>query len=155
MTNDLIISACVRKPPQKPLNDGVQRASELVNTSTITSVLVNISILGEGTQHMERACISSIYGEGIHPALCISSIRLFLSCLMLFFENSFLLSLTVLVDYLSRAGIQPQMEFTTCLLAAKSCPALLQSHVLQPARLFCPRYFPGKNTGVGAISFSR
>ena len=31
----------------------------------------------------------------------------------------------------------------------QSCPKSLRSHGLQPARLFCPQDFPGKNTGVG------
>ena len=36
-----------------------------------------------------------------------------------------------------------------CCLVAKSCLTLLRPHGLQPARLFCPWGFPGKNTGVG------
>ena len=39
------------------------------------------------------------------------------------------------------------LQHLTCLIP-KSCPTL-QSHGLQPARLFCPWGFPGKNTGVG------
>ena len=35
------------------------------------------------------------------------------------------------------------------LLSWKSCPTLMRSHGLQPARLLCPWDFPGKNTGVG------
>ena len=34
-------------------------------------------------------------------------------------------------------------------LVAKSRPALLQPHGLQPTRLLCPWDFPGRNTGVG------
>ena len=40
------------------------------------------------------------------------------------------------------------MEYCRCLVA-KSCSILLQPLGLWPARLFCPRDFPGKNTGVG------
>ena len=36
-----------------------------------------------------------------------------------------------------------------CYLVTKSCPTLLQPHVLYPIRLRCPWNFPGKNTGVG------
>ena len=36
-----------------------------------------------------------------------------------------------------------------CCLATKSCLTLLRPHGLQPAGLFCPWDFPGKNTGVG------
>ena len=36
-----------------------------------------------------------------------------------------------------------------CCWVAKSCPTLLRSHGLQPARLLCPWNFLGKNTGVG------
>ena len=35
-----------------------------------------------------------------------------------------------------------------CCFVAKSCPTLLWSHGLQPARLLCPWDFPGKNTGM-------
>ena len=35
------------------------------------------------------------------------------------------------------------------LLSAQSCLTLLRFHGLYPARLLCPWYFPGKNTGVG------
>ena len=35
-----------------------------------------------------------------------------------------------------------------CCCVAKSCPALLQLHGLQLARLFCPWNFPGKDTAV-------
>ena len=34
-------------------------------------------------------------------------------------------------------------------LVAQPCLTLLQPHGLQPARLLCPWYFPGKNTEVG------
>ena len=34
-------------------------------------------------------------------------------------------------------------------LVDKQCPTLCGPHGLQPTRLLCPRYFPGKNTGVG------
>ena len=37
---------------------------------------------------------------------------------------------------------------------AQSCPTL-RSHVLEPARPFCPWNFPGKNTGWVAIPYSR
>ena len=33
-------------------------------------------------------------------------------------------------------------------LVAQSCPTLLWPHGLWPARLLCPRDFPGKNTGM-------
>ena len=36
-----------------------------------------------------------------------------------------------------------------CCLVTKSCIILLRPHRLQPAKLFCPLYFPDKNTGVG------
>ena len=36
-----------------------------------------------------------------------------------------------------------------CFLVAKSYPALLWPHELQPTRLLCPWNFPGKSTGVG------
>ena len=36
-----------------------------------------------------------------------------------------------------------------CCLVFKSCPTLLRSHGLQPARLLCPWNFPGKITRVG------
>ena len=39
-----------------------------------------------------------------------------------------------------------------CCLVAQPCPALLRLHGPQPARLLCPRSFPGKNTGVGCHS---
>ena len=35
------------------------------------------------------------------------------------------------------------------------CLTLLQSHGLQSTRLLCPWDFPGKNTGMGCLSFSR
>ena len=41
------------------------------------------------------------------------------------------------------------------LLFSQSCVRLLWPPGLQPARLLCPWDFPGKNTGVVAISFSR
>ena len=34
-------------------------------------------------------------------------------------------------------------------MSLQSCPTLCDIHGLQPARLFCPWNFPGKNTGVG------
>ena len=40
------------------------------------------------------------------------------------------------------------------LLFSQSCVRLLWPPGLQPARLLCPWDFPGKNTGVVAISFS-
>ena len=40
-------------------------------------------------------------------------------------------------------------------LVGKLCSTLLWSHGLQPARLLCPRDFPGKNPRVGCISYSR
>ena len=39
--------------------------------------------------------------------------------------------------------------FSSCCLVSKLCPPLLWSHGLLPARLICPWYFPGKNTGMG------
>ena len=36
-----------------------------------------------------------------------------------------------------------------CCLVTKSCPTLLRSYGLQPARLLCPQDFPGTDTGVG------
>ena len=36
-----------------------------------------------------------------------------------------------------------------CCLVFKSCPTLLRSHGLQPARLLCPWNFPGKITRMG------
>ena len=42
-----------------------------------------------------------------------------------------------------------------CCLIAVLCPTFLRPHGLQPARLLCPWDSPGKNTGVGAISFFR
>ena len=44
---------------------------------------------------------------------------------------------------------------TCCCLVAKLCPALLQFHGLQPARLLCLWDSPGKNTGVGCHFLSR
>ena len=38
--------------------------------------------------------------------------------------------------------------FCYCSSVAKSCPTLLQSHALEPARLLCPWDFIGKNTRV-------
>ena len=42
-----------------------------------------------------------------------------------------------------------------CYLVAQSSLTLLRPHGLSPIRLLCPWDFPGKNTGVGCISFSR
>ena len=39
--------------------------------------------------------------------------------------------------------------FCFAVLVAKSCPTLWQHRGLQPARLLCPRDFPGKSTGMG------
>ena len=36
-----------------------------------------------------------------------------------------------------------------------SCVQLLRPHGLKPARLLCPWDSPGKNIGLGVISFSR
>ena len=44
---------------------------------------------------------------------------------------------------------QLRLSITSCCLVAKLCLALLQLHGLQPAKLLCSWYFPGKNTGVG------
>ena len=41
------------------------------------------------------------------------------------------------------------MVLPTVLLHAQSCLTLLRPHGLQPARLLCPRDFPGTNIGVG------
>ena len=38
-----------------------------------------------------------------------------------------------------------------CCLVTKFCPNILQTRGLEPARLLCPRGFPGKNTGVGCL----
>ena len=38
-----------------------------------------------------------------------------------------------------------------CCLVSKSCPALLQPHGRQHARLLCPWDFPDKNTGVHCL----
>ena len=46
-------------------------------------------------------------------------------------------------------------NFLPCCLVAQSCPTLLRPHRLQPARLLCPRSFPGKNTGVGCHSLNQ
>ena len=47
---------------------------------------------------------------------------------------------------LCRTGIQ---VWTKCFcLVAQLCPTLLRPHGLEPARLFCPWDFPGKNTEV-------
>ena len=43
----------------------------------------------------------------------------------------------------------------SCCLVTESCLTLLQCHGLQPTRYLCPWDFPGKNTRVVAISFSR
>ena len=40
-------------------------------------------------------------------------------------------------------------------IRAQSCLNLLQPHGLWPTRLLCPWGFPGENTGVRVISFSR
>ena len=37
-------------------------------------------------------------------------------------------------------------------LVTKLCPTLLRPYGLQPARLLCPWYYPGKDTGVGCHS---
>ena len=42
-----------------------------------------------------------------------------------------------------------QLHFVCCCLVSKTCPTLLHSHGLWPARLLCPRDSPGKKTGVG------
>ena len=42
-----------------------------------------------------------------------------------------------------------------CCLAAKSCPTLLQSHGLQPARLLCPWNFQARILEWVAISYSK
>ena len=42
-----------------------------------------------------------------------------------------------------------------CCLLAQVYPTLLWPHGLRPTRLLCPWDFPGKNPGVGCISFSR
>ena len=45
--------------------------------------------------------------------------------------------------------------FCCCCLVMKLFLILLWSHRLWPTRILCPWDFPGKNTGVGCISFSR
>ena len=57
-------------------------------------------------------------------------------------------------EHSSRDPGQPIYIYThthtyVCSLVAKLCPALLQPHGLQPARLLCPLDFPDKNTRVG------
>ena len=47
---------------------------------------------------------------------------------------------------LCRAGIQVWTQYFC--LVARLYPALLRPHGLEPARLFCPWDFPGKNTEV-------
>ena len=42
-----------------------------------------------------------------------------------------------------------------CCLVTKLCPTLLWSHGLLPARFLCPWDFPGKNSGMVSIAFSR
>ena len=42
--------------------------------------------------------------------------------------------------------------YCCCCLVTKSCLALLQPHEILPARLLCPRDFPGRHTGVGCHS---
>ena len=41
-----------------------------------------------------------------------------------------------------------QLRLCCCAVLSHSCPTL-RPHGLQPARIPCPRDFPGKNTGVG------
>ena len=41
------------------------------------------------------------------------------------------------------------LVLTVVVLVAKSCPALLQPHGLQPTRHLCLWDFPGENTGAG------
>ena len=49
-------------------------------------------------------------------------------------------------------GLKMQACRLACMLAyLLNCVQIFQSHVLQPARLFCPWNAPGKNTGVGCL----
>ena len=50
--------------------------------------------------------------------------------------------------------VKPKEDCCFCLVA-KLCPTLLWSIGLKPTQLLCPWDFPGQNTGVGSISFSR
>ena len=68
-------------------------------------------------------------------------------------QNSWLPSLTLnyscLVFPTSANCMTFQPVVVIVVLVAKSRPTLLQTHGLQPTRLFCPWDFPGKNSGVG------
>ena len=70
-------------------------------------------------------------------------------------QNSWLLSLTlnssclIFPTSVNCITFQPVVVVIVDVLVAKSRPTLLQTHGLQPPRLFCPWDFPGKNTGVG------
>ena len=48
-----------------------------------------------------------------------------------------------------------EVSVACCHSVTKPCPTPLWPHGLKPTRLLCPRDFPGKNTGVVAISFFR
>ena len=39
-------------------------------------------------------------------------------------------------------------KYCSCCLVTQLCLTILQSHALWPAKLLCPRDFPGKNTDV-------
>ena len=52
-------------------------------------------------------------------------------------------------------SVQVIRHFMHSQLIAQSCPFLLRSHGLQPAKLLCSWEFPGKNAGLVAISSSR
>ena len=48
-----------------------------------------------------------------------------------------------------RQGDPVQLQVVLRAKSLQSCPTLCDSYGLQPARLLCPCYSPGKNTGVG------
>ena len=58
------------------------------------------------------------------------------------------------VEFCQKPFLHLLKWFCYCLVA-KSCQTHLCPHGLQPTRLLCPWGFPGKNTGMGYISFSR
>ena len=67
--------------------------------------------------------------------------------MFLLYMNIFFLNLSRFTDRVS--------QHCCCCLMTKSCLTLLRPHELQPARLFHPWDFPGKNTGVGCHFLSQ